>query len=161
MITQEILKQRLDYDPATGVFTRKLPLWLQGDIAGAKQILGDVHIYVNCKPYKAHRLAWLYMTGAFPEKHIDHINRDRTDNRWCNLREATNQQNSYNSSKRKQNTSGAKGVYWSKTSGKWKAQIKIDGKIKYLGVYPSVAEASKAYEDYAKTIQLNFYIGEK
>jgi hypothetical protein len=62
--------------------------------------------------YREHRLAWLYMTGEWPTHEIDHINGDRVDNRFCNLREATASENRWNSRKRVNNTSGYKGVSW-------------------------------------------------
>jgi hypothetical protein len=92
--------------------------------------------------YMAHRLAWLYMTGAFPKEQIDHINLDRADNRWRNLREATQSQNRANVSAYANNTSGIKGVNWDKRAGKWRAQIYIAGRKTLLGMFSAKDDCS-------------------
>ena len=127
MITQSQLKELLHYDPETGVFTRLKSTTSNAricDIAGYKKQDGYLLIGINIKQYFAHRLAFLYMTGKFPQKQIDHINTIRDDNRWSNLREANNQQNSYNQTKYKNNKSGFKGVCWHKNKKKWQARSK-------------------------------------
>lgn len=92
MITQQRLKELFEYTPDTGLFIRKIRVGNQiaGNIAGSLKKDGYVYIKIDSKPYKAHRLAFLYMEGYMPEE-VDHINRDCSDNRWCNLR-ASNRQ---------------------------------------------------------------------
>lgn len=98
MLTQSILKDKLDYNPDSGLFywlprprsTRKNP------IAGCRMLNGYITIRVNKKAYLAHRLAFLFMEGSFPEQQVDHINRDRSDNRWCNLRKSSPSENNQN-----------------------------------------------------------------
>jgi len=144
MITQNELKQALNYDPTTGLFTWKVSNSRRvkvGSVAGCLKVHGYITININNKRYYAHRLAFLYMTGNFPENEIDHINIIRNDNRWFNLREATSTQNAHNSSKPSHNTSGFKGVSKHKASGKYEASIKVNNKKKFLGLYDSVEEA--------------------
>lgn len=91
-LTQEVLKSLLYYDPETGIF-----VWLvtrqrspAGKEAGGYDEKGYRRICVNGTKVRAHRLAWLYMTGEWPEDQLDHINGLKDDNRFVNLREATN-----------------------------------------------------------------------
>lgn len=126
MITQEQLKLILNYDPETGEFN-----WLVkprnrasiGGVAGHLRKNGYREISIKGKKYYAHRLAWLYMTGSWPKEHIDHINGNPSDNRFCNLREATRSQNMHNQGVCSNNTSGYKGVCWHKSNQKWEACI--------------------------------------
>lgn len=144
MITQQTLKQVLNYDPTTGLFTWKVSNSKRvkiGAVAGCLKIHGYIAIQINNKRYYAHRLAWLYMTGNFPEYEIDHINTIRNDNKWLNLRKATNNQNAHNSSKPSHNTSGFKGVSKNKATSKYEAHIKVNNKKKFLGLYSTAEEA--------------------
>lgn len=160
MTLQEQLKSLLDYDTETGVFK-----WLvantrnvrKGDVAGClTKDKGYIRIDVLGKQYPAHRLAWLYMTGEWPDKkQIDHINLSKADNRWSNLRIATPSQNKANSKKRPDNTSGYKGV--SKFEGKWKAQCTANGVHTYLGLFDTPEEASLAYQSFASVAQGEFF----
>jgi len=144
LLTQEYLKQILSYNPDTGIWVWQKSLALQikiGQQAGTILKSGYRHIRINYKHYKAYRLAWLYMTGEWPKEQIDHINGIKDDNRWCNLREATTQQNGWNSKKPKNNTSGYKGISWNKKSKKWTVFIQVNKKNKYLGGYETKKEA--------------------
>ena len=142
ILAQKEIKEILDYNPDTGEFR-----WLIspstnvsiGDIAGCNK-RGYISIRRNRKTYYAHRLAWVIMTGEWPEHQIDHINHNPSDNRWCNLREATNQENHKNQSLRKDSKSGVCGVIWRKKTQKWSAQIKIHKQI-HLGVFTDKFEA--------------------
>lgn len=143
------LKTRLNYNPVTGVFKwRPLPgiNGRGGQRAGTLNEKGYRIILLCGKLQRAHRLAWLYTYGVFPNDQIDHINRDRDDNRIENLRDVTGHQNQQNSGIRKNNSTGAKGVTWHKTNQGYAAQITRNGTNHYLGTYPTVAEASAAYD---------------
>ena len=146
-INQSTLKELLSYDEKTGVFTwiKKRQNVVVGRVAGHIDRLGYERITISGKIYLSHRLAWLYVHGYLPEKEIDHINRIRNDNRIANLREATSQLNSLNTGMYKNNTSGSKGIYFNKKAKKWQAQILIDGKREYLGLYDDVKRADIAY----------------
>lgn len=137
-LTQERLKKVINYDSGTGEF-----IWLHNrirtDLIGmpAGSINGDGYrtIRIDRVLYQAHRLAFLYMTGKFPPADVDHINRNRADNRWDNLREATRSQNCFNKAMISTNTSGVKGVYWHKRNKKWTVRVQIEKKFSYLGIY--------------------------
>lgn len=162
MLTRENLKSQFHYDPDTGEFTRTVNSGgrLSGTKAGNLSDGGYIRISVFNKSYRAHRLAWLYMTGEMPSMHIDHINGVRHDNRFSNLRVASNAQNMHNIGKYENNTSGYKGVSWHKAAQKWCAQIKVNGKRIYLGIYESAELAHKAYQDFALKVHGEFYRGE-
>ena len=149
MLTQERLKELLDYDPETGVFTWKSIVFGShmkvGSVAGSMYSNGYLRIKINGKDYRAHRLAWLYMYGCWPTNQIDHINRVRDDNRIANLREATNKENQWNRGKQKSSTSGFTGVSWHKKSGKWQSRIAVNKKVIQLGVFNTPEEAHAAY----------------
>ena len=148
MITQKQLKQLLHYDPTTGVFrwrvSRSNGVKI-GDIAGWNGGKGYACLSVGGKIYKAHRLAWLYMTGNWPAEEIDHIDCCRNNNKFSNLREATRSQNRCNSKIHPSNTSGYKGVSWHTRYNKWIAHIKINNKKIYLGYFLSAEAAHYAY----------------
>lgn len=149
MITQSRLKELLRYNPETGIFN-----WIidKGSVAKAGtsplsvNAYGYARVYVDGRHYLQHRLAWFYMTGSWPTHGIDHINGNRLDNRFCNLREATQGQNMKNIKLPKTNTSGAKGAFWHKRAQKWMAQIKVDGRLIYLGLHPTMEAAADAYK---------------
>ena len=140
-MTQQELKELLNYDQNTGIFT-----WLKNNkIAGGINSKGYVAIKIKNKLYKAHRLAWLYVYGEWPNI-VDHINRIRNDNKLSNLRLATPSQNQFNSNLRKDNTSGIKGVTWAKQSKKWLVQIRIDKKKTHIGIYKNFEMAKIAID---------------
>lgn len=122
MITAERLRQELSYDHHTGNFVRLVTRAQSraGQVAGyVNKTTGYVLIDVCGKTYAAHRLAWLYVHGEWPKQSIDHINRDRADNRLGNLRDVSTSQNMRNVGLRRSNTSGVTGVYWHKPTGNW------------------------------------------
>lgn len=139
MITQERLKELLNYSPETGLFTWKVNKGSRGKvgaIAGNKnKITGYVLIVIDTKSHLAHRLAFLYMAGSLPSIHTDHINGVRDDNKWDNLREVTAEQNHRNRRKHKSNTSGVTGIRWSKASNKWLAEIRFNYVLRHLGLF--------------------------
>lgn len=148
MITQQQLKDHLSYDPETGIFTRakNIARYKSGSILGTKHSTGYIVIRIENKLYKAHRLAWLYVYGNFPELRIDHINRNGFDNRLSNLRITTSKQNSENRSVAKNNKSGHPGVDWSKKLKKWRARITVNYKGVHLGYFLEIDDAINAYK---------------
>jgi len=145
-LTAERLKQQFHYDPLTGVFTRLTGPRGVGAPSGYVHSRGYVHISVEGVEYKAHRLAWLYMTGEWPLLQIDHEDTVRSNNVWTNLRLATRSQNQGNSRPiRKTNTSGFKGVSRHPQNQKWVAYINRDGQSTYLGSYDNINHAAAAY----------------
>lgn len=145
--TAERIRELLRYDPEGGGF-----VWLKprsagvraGDSAGCGVQQGYVQIAVDGVRYRAHRLAWLWMTGHWPSGVIDHINADTGDNRWANLRDVSksvnqqNQRRAYASS-----TTGFMGV--SPEGRKFKARIRVGGERLYLGLFPTAQLAYEAY----------------
>lgn len=97
--------------------------------------------------YNAHRIIWKWMTGEDSPLQIDHINGDRADNRWSNLREANRAQNFWNAKRRSYNTSGKKGVYFNKGKGKWDARITHYGRPVFLGRFETFEEAKTCREN--------------
>lgn len=149
MLTAERVKQLLDYDPATGSFTwreNRGGTARRGGRAGSINVLGYVDIGVSGRRCLGHRLAWLYVHGAWPPHEIDHINGNPADNRIANLRLATRTQNVRNTRRRHDNSSGVKGVYWIARCGKWRADIRVAGKGKHLGYFNRIEDAAAAYE---------------
>ena len=146
MITQDKLKELLDYNQDTGIFTWKVPVKGskgRGKIAGTKTKKGYVDVCIQGKKYGLHRLAFLYMTGQIP-KCVDHKNTIKSDNRWLNLREATYETNSYNYGNRKSIT-GIRNVYYDpRGKSKYFVYLKVAGKGKHYGFFESLAAAGKA-----------------
>lgn len=145
-LTQERLKELLNYEPETGVFTWRVGRGSakKGEVAGNLHTKGYVHISVDGEVYKAHRLAWLYLHGSFPQNQIDHINGVRRDNRLSNLRCVSNAENGRNRKKQCTNTSGLNGVCFDKSSGKLMARIVVEGKRIYLGCFDNMLDAAVA-----------------
>lgn len=133
VLTAARLREVLRYEPETGKF-----FWLErmngrqagrvGYVSKKQRDYNRIVICIDYKSYFAHRLAWFYMTGAWPKELIDHINRDPMDDRWCNLREVDHSKNGRNMKLRRDNTSGFNGVIWHKTAKKWKVDLLCDTK---------------------------------
>ena len=146
MLTQELLKEFTEYDPDTGIFRwRKLSGYkgFVGKTIGSVHSCGYLEARIAGRRCFLHRAAWLYVTGEMP-RYIDHINGDRTDNRWVNLRNATAQQNGANARVGKNNKSGKKGAHLSER-GVWIANIHVNHKTIYLGSFTNKDEAHEAY----------------
>lgn len=149
-LTQQELKSALSYDPETGVFTR---IFIRGggnrrylgEVVGGRDKDGYIVMRVNGKKYKAHRLAFLYMTGSFPKKLVDHIDRDPANNAWSNLREADDSDNARNRRMRSDNKSGYKGVHWNTKAQKWRATYMVRGRAITIGFYDCAKEANEHY----------------
>ena len=154
-ISADRLRELLHYDPSTGIFVWRVNHGVSvkaGMQAGYLSDYGYIRIRVDGFRSSAHRLAWLYVYGRHPNGEIDHINRVRDDNRLCNLREVTRSQNQQNTLLQSNNTSGFKGVSWSKKVNRWQAHIYIKGSHKYLGYYDSAEDANAAYVKAASEI---------
>lgn len=147
-LTQEYLKECLDYNPENGILTWKVRprhhfgsgrgykmfnTRFPGKETGCKGTEGYLSVAINGKLYKAHRLAWLWVTGSWPKDQTDHRDHDRTNNRWLNLREATGLENSRNQSLHFNNTSGVAGVR--RSGPKWQVSIKLEDRHRYLGCF--------------------------
>jgi len=143
MLTQEKLKEILEYYPESGEF-----IWLKrpannvqaGDVAGTLNTAGYIQVTIGNIIYTSHRLAWLYMTGKWPIE-IDHINHIRNDNRWINIRETTHAENMRNITLISTNSSGVNGVGWYKQTKRWRSSIKVNGKLIGLGYFEDKFEA--------------------
>ena len=152
-LTQEELKRLLDYNLETGVFTWKVKTSRRvkvGAVAGGFDKEGYILIQIARRNYRAHRLAFLWVLGALPLALVDHIDMVRSNNAWNNLRECSKAENMRNTGKRVDNTSGYKGVYAIKGTGKFKACACLHGKHYSLGPYATAEEASKVREAFVK-----------
>lgn len=152
LLTAERLRNLISYDSETGIFN-----WnstgkgrRKDRCAGSSDGKGYLEICIDYQSYRAHRLAWLYVHGEWPEQQIDHINGNKKDNRISNLRTATNAQNAYNTKIRSNNTSGYKGVTLFKPTGKYAAKLRIPGKIINLGYFDTAKEAAEEYSKASK-----------
>jgi hypothetical protein len=152
--TAERVREVLDYNPLTGSFVWRISPCNStpaGSLAGADSE-GYRLIRLDGGRYKGHQLAWLYMTGEWPSRQVDHEDTNRSNNRWGNLRLATGSQNKANMGKRSDNTSGFKGVCWYPTTKKWRAGIGCQGKVKTIGYFKTPEEAHAAYCEEAKRL---------
>jgi hypothetical protein len=145
-LTADAARQVLNYERDTGVFR-----WLSGgpgrsagSIAGYLSADGYWRVKINYRKYSAGRVAWLMVTGEWPTHQIDHINGNRSDNRWINLREATQSQNGANRSVTGSKSTPIKGVY--RKGRGWESSIQKDGQYKYLGRFRTIEDARAAYE---------------
>lgn len=148
IITQAQLKERLHYNPNTGIFTRIKGRHKSriGKAAGYNHH-GYIRIKIMTFDCAAHRLAFLYMLGAFPVNQVDHINQTKTDNRWCNLRDVTQAINNRNASRRADNESGATGVCWDKRANKWQAYIQFEKRRIHLGFFKDFETAASVRKE--------------
>lgn len=160
LIDIDTLRSLLAYDAETGVLTwrprpeemfssaRFARQW-NGRFAGAPAMTAlDIGGYrtggILYEQYQAHRVIWAIATGSWPVGDLDHINGVRTDNRLCNLREVTAQENSRNMRRSCKNTSGVLGVYWEAKQRKWRAVIRVATKLVHLGSFTELAAAASA-----------------
>lgn len=111
------------------------------ELASVVNSEGYLHVKLQGRTYKQHRGAWLLVHKSWPEFEIDHINHNRSDNRLVNLRVATRIENSRNNARSKKNTTGVTGVCRHNQMGKWRAQIRVDGAQKHLGLFDTFEEA--------------------
>ena len=157
MLIQKTLKEILEYDPETGFLT-----WINnagsrgrcGYVAGTINAAGYIDIRVNGKTYKAHRLAWLYVHGEWPNE-IDHVNHVRDDNRILNIRNVTRAENGRNQSTMKTNKSGHQGISKRRDCNRWESRIAVNGKDIYLGLFKNKDAAIEARK--LAEIKYNFH----
>lgn len=146
-LTAARLKELVSYDESTGLFTSNVQRsqLKKGDVAGTLKKRGYLALQVDGNLYYAHRLAWLYVHGEFPNGILDHINRIPTDNRIANLRVASHLHNQQNQERaRKDSKSGLRGAS-RHADGKWQARIKIGNKYQHLGLFTTAELAHSAY----------------
>lgn len=147
-LTAERLRELLSYDPETGVFTWRVGGHgrRSGDVAGCDNGAGYVKIIIDGRNRLAHRLAWLYTHGRWPECFIDHRNGDRADNRIANLRECSPAQNQHNRHRADRGSaSGLIGAHRQPHSRRWRATIKAGGKHRHIGTFDTPEAAHAAY----------------
>lgn len=146
-LTAEGLRQVVSYDPETGDFIAiiRRPPVEPGQPCGRIDSRGYRIVWIARRPYRAHRLAWLYMTGDWPQQEVDHKNLVKDDNRWANLRLATTAENQRNTGLRRDNTSGLKGACWIRSTGSWQSYIRVNGRQLHLGYFATKEEAHAAY----------------
>lgn len=151
-LTQEVVVSLLSYDPASGEFVwrdnRTNPMRIKiGQRAGSLHAKsGYINVAILGRTFRAHRIAWLYMTGKWPKADVDHKNGERSDNRWFNLRDATRSQNAFNQRRSKPNKSGIRGVY--PHGKKWRVIVGLNNELVRLGTFSTKEEAEKVRRDF-------------
>lgn len=159
-LTFEHADSLLSYCPDTGLFHWKIARRRRtkvGAIAGGMHVDGYMQVKLKdfgCSPF-LHRLAVLLVTREWPKGEVDHINGDRTDNRWCNLRDTSRTENMCNRKVGKNNSSGLMGVHWSNTANRWVARISRDHNKYSLGNFDCLLDAAAARKSAEKL--LNFH----
>lgn len=144
MITLERLKEVVEYFPDNGQFIWKISTnkkIIIGSIAGGLDERGYVRIKIDGKKYRAHRLAFFYMTGRWPIE-VDHIDLNCSNNKWNNLRECTRSENCCNIPVKSTNLCGHKGI--SKNGNKFSVEVAVNGIRNYIGLYNTIEDAIKA-----------------
>lgn len=147
LITHRRLLEVLEYNSDTGVFVWKITRAKArcGQAAGSvNRVHGYVEIGLDGALYRAHRLAFFYMTGSWPKNEVDHIDLNRSNNKWENLRSADHSQNARNKSVRSDSATGLKGAY-KRDYGSFASKIKAEGKVICLGTFRTAEEAHAAY----------------
>lgn len=156
LLTHEVLTSLLHYDPETGVFRWKVDRQghaRAGDVAGSRPPYGYVDIMVGGRRYGAHRLAWFYVHGKWPDGQIDHMNCVRDDNRISNLRDVPGSINRQNlRSPHRDNQTGFLGVM--KNGRRFAARIQVDHKYQNLGNFKTPEEAASAYIEAKRRIHV-------
>ncbi|HDU2799455.1 TPA: HNH endonuclease [Klebsiella pneumoniae] len=151
-ITASQLREAVHYNPDTGRFTRR------SNGTPMEHLCGSGYYCLNLfkRSRLAHRMAYYYMTGRLPEK-VDHIDGNRLNNEWKNLREATHAENMWNTGMITTNASGVKGVHWHKKYKKWVAEIRANKKKYYVGSFSNIEDARLAIEARRKELHGGFY----
>ena len=144
--TADEVRRRYAYDPGTGRLTytkanKYIKHLLHGRDAGSRNHQGYRVLLIRGRQYQEHRIIWLYVYGAMPDGHIDHINRCRDDNRIANLRIVTRSQNKHNGNIYLNNTSGEPGVSFNQRCNRWYARLNVGGTRHHLGVFVNFEDA--------------------
>jgi hypothetical protein len=154
--TQSRLQELLNYDPETGIVTAKQPFnrrggYNTGDVVGYPDVGGYLKVTIDKTPYALHRVIWKLVTGNEPVDYLDHKDRNRQNNRWANLREATSTQNAANMKPSALYGSGGRGVrFMPGSKRKWHVEIQANGERFKIGEFDSFEEAHEAYKADAK-----------
>lgn len=147
-ITQERLRELLDYNPDSGVFRWRVSLGskVKGAMAGCPTSAGYLRVRADGRLYYLHRLAFLFVNGRMPPEHVDHINGDVADNRLSNLREVSRQTNMQNRRRaRSGNAAGLIGAQFRRDTGRWHSKIRVGGTYLHLGYFDTPQQAHEAY----------------
>lgn len=154
------IKSVIEYNQETGVFTWKVKRGCMsaGSVAGSLQSNGYLRLQVLGDEFLAHRLAFLMMTGSIPDE-VDHLDGDRINNSWSNLRAASRTENCHNTSLRVNNKSGFKNVNWHPGMRKWEVQVRVEGMKCRFGYYDDIELAdlvaqevrSKYHKEFARS----------
>ena len=146
-LTQERLQEILHYDPRSGEFRWRMQDDLEhrvGEIAGSSMRSDYWCIHVDGRSYRAHKLAWLYMTGAWGRPLVDHRDGDPFNNRWRNLRLA-NRLTDARYCRRRRSEPVFAGITLDRRSGQWTARVSNGGRLYLLGQFPTNEAAHEAY----------------
>lgn len=149
------LRTMFDYDAQSGILTWKSGL-RKGQRAGGMNVHGYQQVCIRERDFLVHRVVWCLVYGQWPILGIDHRNGERSDNRISNLREATTKQNLANTPAHATNHCGLKGVHKQNRTGRWRAQIRVDGKHHHLGYFDTPEQAHAAYMRAAREIYGEF-----
>lgn len=152
MLTLAKLKSVLRYEPETGKFTWLVSGKGRNGTVGTVTNHGYLSITIEGKRYLGHRLAFLYMTGSWPLEETDHIDRNKLNNAWANLRDISHSQNIINTKQRNDNTSGQTGVCWNAQKMKWKVQISVKGGKRIQKNFVAFEDAVAFYKETAETL---------
>lgn len=156
-LSYDLLRRLVSYDPKTGLFTRKLVGAKGGSLFKPKNIKigktddrGYERIYINNEYFRSHRLAWFYCNGQWPNGSLDHVDRNKLNNRIDNLRVATQRDNTRNTKARLGKCVPYKGVIMRPEKGSYRAKIMKNKKQTSLGEFKTPEEAARAYDKAAK-----------
>lgn len=148
------LREYIHYDPETGEM-----MWIKdkgrakvGDKVGTERPDGYFEFKFNGIHLRVHVVAWALRAGRWPSGPIDHRNNKRDDHRWNNLRQTTTAKNNMNRRKHSHNTSGYKGVSWSKSDNRWRASIYVGSKKIHIGNFKELIDAAVAYDKKAREL---------
>lgn len=162
MVSQKRLIELFNYNEETGVLTRKVNVGncKKDSVVGNKHSLGYLRVRIDKQLYFLHRVVWIYVhgDGSLFDKEIDHIDRNKTNNRIKNLRLVTRTTNNRNIGLRKNNTSGFNGIEFHKRRRKWLARIKVNNVSKDIGFFDNIEDAVKAREKAEKELWSDIYI---